>query len=125
MTSRDSEASTAGRVGTETSQKPKRARSIQVNIRGQKLSVRSDREPEFVQKLADHIDEKVAALQQAAPAAPLSKLLMLASMTVAEDLFEARARIEHLETEIGARSRTLLDLLDQVDDDSQSFDPDA
>lgn len=120
MTSRDSEASTARRVETETSSQTPEARKIDVHIRGQKLTVRSDRDPEFVEALADHVDQKVASLQKAAPAAPLSKLLMLASMTVAEELFEARREIDRLKQEISDRSETMLALLEEADIDADT-----
>jgi hypothetical protein len=49
-----------------------------------------------------------------APLAPLPKLLMLASMTVAEELFEARQEIDRLRDEITERTDAILGLLDQV-----------
>lgn len=64
--------------------------SVGIEIRGQKLSIRSDKDPNHVQELANFVDGKAAQLQAMAPGVPLEKILMLVSMTVAEELFDAR-----------------------------------
>ena len=119
MASRESNASQADGVTTSTSARSEGPKAVSVEIRGQQLSVRSNHNPEFVRKLAEHIDQKVEQLQQAAPAAPFSKLLMLASMTVAEELFEAREEIGRLRDEISQRTDAMLALLDEVEDQRQ------
>jgi cell division protein ZapA len=107
-------------VGTQTSPNARESKPdaeskrVGVEIRGQRLTIRSNHDPEFVQRLASHIDGKVAELQKAAPAVSLSKLLMLASMTVAEELFEARQEIDSLRDEISERTDAMLDLLEEV-----------
>ncbi len=114
MASRESKTSTMNRVGTQTSSGAAESKPVSVEIRGQRLSIRSNHDPAFVQSLADHIDEKVAELQRAAPTVSLSKLLMLASMTVAEELFEARQEIDRLRDEITERTNAMLALLEEV-----------
>ncbi|MGM0558444.1 MAG: cell division protein ZapA [Myxococcota bacterium] len=98
-----------------SSPKKKSPEAVNVEIRGQKLSVKSDHDPEFVRRLASHIDEKVAAIQQNAPTVPLSKLLMLASMTVAEELFEARNELDQLRGSVEERADAMMSLLDQIE----------
>lgn len=120
MGSRESKTSTVERVGTQTSPASSDSKPVSVEIRGQRLSVRSNHDPEFVQRLADHIDQKVGELQQMAPAVSLSKLLMLASMTVAEELFEAREEIDRLREEITERTDAMLSLLEEVGADNPS-----
>ena len=114
MASRESKTSTISQVGTQTSSEASESKPVSVEIRGQRLSIRSNHDPEFVHSLATHIDQKVAELQQAAPAVSLSKLLMLASMTVAEELFEARQEIDRLRDEITDRTDAMLDLLEEA-----------
>ena len=124
VTSHGSRSSNVDNVDTATSSK-ETPQKVDVKIRGQKLSVRSDRDPEFVQKLADHIDEKVSELQKGAPTVPLSKLLMLASMTVAEELFEARDQIDHLREAVRDRTDAVLELLDELENPDVQFDPNS
>ena len=116
MTSHGSRGSNLDKVTTATSSRTTTSsETVSVEIRGQKLNVRSDHDPDFVRQLASHIDQKVAEIQENAPTVPLSKLLMLASMTVAEELFEARAELEDLRGTIEERTDAMMSLLEQVE----------
>lgn len=92
------------------------ARSVTIEIRGQSLQIRSDRDPAFVQRLARHIDETVEELCHAAPSAPYDKILMLASMTVAEELFETRRELRTMERKLQEHTETMCELIDQVEE---------
>lgn len=100
-----------------TSTSPRKKEPVNVEIRGQKLAIRSNHDPEFVRRLATYIDDKVGALQQAAPAVPLEKLLMLASMTVAEELFEARETLETAQRDLQKRVDACLEALAEAEAD--------
>ena len=89
--------------------------SVNVEIRGQRLAIKSDRDPAFVEQLADYIDEKVQTLQASAPGAPFDKLMMLASLNVAAELFESREEVAELRRHLKERTQSMLRLLDQVD----------
>lgn len=116
MTSHGSRGSNLDKVTTATSSRTTTSsETVSVEIRGQKLNVRSNHDPDFVRQLASHIDHKVADIQENAPTVPLSKLLILASMTVAEELFEARAELEQLRGTIEERTDAMMSLLEQVE----------
>lgn len=100
------------RAGTEASDAQGGGGSVSISIRGKALSLRTDHDPAFVQSLAHYLDRKVSALAQQAPHAPFDKLLMLASLTVAEELFQARQELDVLREEVRRSSATILDLLD-------------
>lgn len=117
QTAADVTGTTPAARATVGGQKPRASRPVSVQIGGQTLSIRTTHDAEFVERLAAHIDGKVAELQQAAPTASLSKLLMLASMTVAEELFQARQEIDNLRGEITERADAMLGLLEQVGGD--------
>lgn len=130
VVSKGSKFSNTGRMGTQTStgdsadargaratrsaDNTRTPRPLSVRIGGQNLSIRTTHDAHFVESLAGHIDQKVADLQKMAPSASLSKLLMLASMTVAEELFEARQEIDRLRHEITECTGTMFSLLDQA-----------
>lgn len=99
------------------------SRSVEVQIGGHRLSVRSNHAPDFVRQLAAHIDGKVTDLQERAPHVPLPKLLMLASMTVAEELFETRLELDALRSSVGESTDEMLDLLDAIELDAQANAP--
>lgn len=90
--------------------------SIDVEIRGQRLSVRSDHDPAFVRRLASYLDSTLEELHEAAPAASMNKLLMLAGMTVAEELFETREQLDEMREQLDETSETMFELIDEVED---------
>lgn len=118
MSSQDSSSTvTRGNTSTSSSTEEKSAPGpINVEIQGQRLSIRSDRDPAFVQRLARYIDHIIEDLQNSAPTVPLEKLLMLASMTVAEELFETREELEELRSDLDETTDTMFELLDQVEE---------
>ena len=87
-----------------------------IEIRGQSMQVKSDRDPAHVQSLARHIDETVEELRRAAPAAPHDKLLMMASMTVAEELFETRRELRQVRHKLREKTESIFDLIDQIEE---------
>ena len=110
-----SKTNTAQTSQTTTTEPP--SGSVSVQIGGQKLTVKSDKDPQLVADIAAYVDEKVGTLRELAPSVALDKLLILASMTVAEELFDTRARLNFLETSLRDRVNNCLAVMDDVDAD--------
>ncbi len=87
---------------------------ISINVGGQSLTIRSDQDPSFVQGLARYINHTLEDLQAAAPTAPMNKLLILASMTVAEELFETREELRNTRTRLKETTESMYELIDQA-----------
>jgi len=103
-------------VQTSTTAEKRELGPVDVEIQGKSLSIRSDRDPEVVEHLADYIDETLGELREAAPGAPTDKLLMMASLKVAEELFEARSEIENLRGQIQERAAEMRNLIEKFDE---------
>ncbi|MEM1349844.1 MAG: cell division protein ZapA, partial [Myxococcota bacterium] len=84
--------------------------SVVVDIRGKRLAIRTDHDPEFVQQLARYLDNKMRALQTQAPTAPFEKLLMLTSLNIAEELFEAQRELADVRAGLDARLSALQEI---------------
>ncbi|GEM_PF-4164239 len=95
---------------------PKKA-TVNVKIGGTKLSIKSDRDPRYVTELADYIDEKLDTLQKAAPSVSREKLMMLISLNVAEELFDAQGELRSLKESIQVAVGNCLNILDTAEDD--------
>jgi len=67
-------------------------RSVHVEIAGQRLSIKSDEGPEYVQELADYIDAWLERLTQGKrPSAPnLQRIALLVAIQLADELFRER-----------------------------------
>ena len=94
----------------------RQSESVCVEIQGRRLSIRTNHDPSFVHELATYVDAKLDALQRAAPSAPLEKLLMLVSMTVAEELFSTREELHVMQRHVQDRVQALHDILDAHQD---------
>lgn len=109
------------RAGTETALKKgegsqprmSRADTVNVEIRGKRLAIRTDHDPVYVHQIANYLDTKLRDLQAQAPSAAFEKMLMLASMTIIEELFDVRADMAHLRHDFAAKTEALINLLDQ------------
>lgn len=115
VTSQRSKKSFGDDMRTSTAAQPRQSGPISVEIRGQRLTIRSDKESAFVEGLATYIDTKVAELQSAAPSASFDKLLMLASLTVAEELFEARGQLDDMRHQLKERTASMVSLLEECE----------
>lgn len=66
-------------------------RSVQVEIAGQQLSIRSDEGPEYVQELADYVDAHVRALAgDKRSSFSLQRVALLVAMEIADELFREK-----------------------------------
>jgi cell division protein ZapA len=67
-------------------------RSVQVEIAGQRLSIKSDEGPQYVQALADYVDAQLRALTQGrrANAPNVQRVALLVAIQLADELFRER-----------------------------------
>lgn len=80
------------------------------------MSIRSDRGAAFVHQLAHYIEDKLDELQKAAPMAPMNKLVILASMTVAGELFETREELQTIRHQLKETTQSMFELIDQAEE---------
>ncbi len=117
MSSQSSKSGERRRASTSTSSKKVSGSGpINIEIGGQRLSIRSDQDSAFVQNLARYIDHKFEELQSTAPTMPMNKLLILASMTVAEELFETREELRQMRRQLKDTTQSMFDLIDQAEE---------
>ena len=91
----------------------KKMDTVSIEIRGKRLSIRTDHDPEYVRELSRYVDDKIKELQMMAPSAPFEKLLMLASLTLAEELFEAQSDLVDIKDNLNERTEAMLALIEE------------
>ena len=95
--------------------------SVNVEIAGQTLSIRSDEGPDYVQELANYVDAHLRELSGSRRTFSLQRTALLVAMQIADELFREkdlrqreRARIEarlaSLDAAIGAHEAELAEL---------------
>ena len=89
----------------------KNLRRISVSIAGRRYILTTDQPEDRVQELASLVDEKVHEVTQNATVAGINEL-MLAALSLAEDLKREKERYQGLKSKIRRQSEHLLSRLD-------------
>jgi len=84
------------------------ATAHEITLMGRELRVRSDEDPAHVQAVAEYINSTIDKLSKGRSNVAPQHLLMMASMTIADELFKLRAEHERLTERIRSSSRSLL-----------------
>jgi cell division protein ZapA len=87
---------------------------IPITIQGQQYPIRSSLEPEYVQRLAAFVDEKMQAAAEATPSSDSQRLAVLAALNIADELFRCREATEQRNGQLAERTEELERLLDRV-----------
>jgi cell division protein ZapA len=87
--------------------------SVQVQIAGQTLAIRSDEGPEYVQALADFVDAQVRELTTGRKTTSPQRVALLAAMQIADELFREKDLHARFRAKVEARLRALEQSLDQ------------
>ena len=115
MTWQGSKSAPGAQSAQTATTEPAGGGAVSVQVGGVKLSLKSDKDPNLVADIAAYVNDKVDAVRELAPKAPMDKQLMLASLTVAEELFDAQRRVRELEGTLRERVDMCLAVLDDLD----------
>jgi cell division protein ZapA len=86
--------------------------SIEINILGQKYTVKGDADEEYIKKLALYVDEKLKEIHAANPNLTPMKAAILAALTIADELHKIRDEHEAAARNIEEKTNTLTGLFD-------------
>ena len=95
--------------------------SVQVDIAGQTLSIRSDEGPQYVRELAEYVDAQLREMTLGKRPASPHRVALLLAMQIADELFREKdlharfkarieARLQALEQSLDAHERVLNDI---------------
>jgi len=93
---------------------------VQVQIFGHSYTIRGEAEQEYIRRVAGYVDLKMREVTEKLPVASLSKVAILASLNIADELFKERAREQNQLEELDHRAARLNAVLDGLLDDSAS-----
>lgn len=94
--------------------------TVEVEIAGQKLSIRSDEGPQYVQELADYVDSQMRQLVDRRSTFNLQRVALLVAIQLADELFREKdlhrkfrqrvaAKLEALDVALSEHERRLDD----------------
>ncbi len=89
-----------------------KARSVVLNIAGERLSLKTDRDQAFLDELADFLNGQISGLKSAARNVPIQQIYLLVALKLADELCTERAAAGETRQEVLRRSNRLLRLID-------------
>ena len=89
-------------------------RVVSVQIHGQRYPIRSTLDQEYVTRLAAYVDERIGAAADATPTGDSLRLVVLAALNIADELFRARDANRASAGQIAERAEELERLVDRV-----------
>lgn len=91
--------------------------TVTVDIYGEQYPVKTDDEPEYVQKVAQYVDKKMKEIADTGKVVTTSKIAILAALNIADELLKADLARQERDSETGRRiERLLLQLQGAVGD---------
>ena len=93
---------------------------VQVQIFGHTYTIRSEAEQTYILDVASYVDRKMREITEKLPVASLSKVAILASLNIADELFKERARQQAQSKQLNQNAARLNAVLDELLQDSPS-----
>jgi len=90
---------------------------VQVQILGQQLPLRTEADPKYAIELAEYVDGKMREVTKMLPVASVSKVAILASLNIADELFKERANKQRTGSDNQDKAALLMRRLDEILDE--------
>jgi cell division protein ZapA (FtsZ GTPase activity inhibitor) len=87
---------------------------VEVEILGQKYTIRTEAAPEYVRDLAGYVEQRVKDIRGDGPPQDPVKLLALAALYITDELYRLRDERTVVDKDTSARLGALSELLDSV-----------
>jgi cell division protein ZapA len=87
-------------------------RKTEVEIFGERYTLRAGEDPDYLRRVSEYVDEKFRDAARENPALAPSKIAVLASLNIADELFKQREAVRGLEQTVLGRLDGLVTLLD-------------
>jgi cell division protein ZapA len=88
------------------------AQVVSVEIRGQRYPIRSTLDPQYVNRLAAYVDEKMRAAAESTPSGDSMRLAVVAALNIADELFRCHEAEKGGRAALAERTEALERLVD-------------
>lgn len=92
---------------------------VQVQIFGHSYTIRGEANEEYILRVAAYVDRKMREVTEKLPVEALSKVAILASLNIADELFKERAQRQKRDDQLQDRAARLNAVLDAVLEDGR------
>jgi cell division protein ZapA len=91
---------------------PDQAQLVPVEIDGQRYPIRTALDPLYVTRLAAYVEQKMRAAADSTPTSDSVRLVVLAALNIADELFRCRETSDARDGELAERAEEIERLLD-------------
>ena len=88
-------------------------KTIDVEIYGQRYSIRGEADDVYIRRLASYVDEHMRTLAEGMKTATPSKLAVLTAINLAHQLFESEKKRTQGEADVDRRMETLMESIEE------------
>lgn len=99
-----------------------RKSSVIVRIAGEEHAIRASAEPDYTRSCARFVDERIAEIRSRSGLIEGYKAAILAALSITDEYFQARERLERVQSETSSRARELVRQIDDALDDTDGGD---
>jgi cell division protein ZapA len=86
----------------------------QVQILGHQLTIRGEGSQDYILGVAQYVDQRMREVTDKMPVASVSKVAIIASLDIADELFKERAKNDRVGTDLTERAASLSRRLGEV-----------
>ena len=90
-----------------------RRKGVSVRIAGEEHTIRANAEPEYMRVCARFVDERVSDIRSKGGLMETHKATILAALSIADELFQAREELERVRRDVTARAAALAQRLEE------------
>jgi cell division protein ZapA len=87
-------------------------KATRVSIFGGEYSIRGEADPDYIRTVANYVDGKMREIDGELKVPSVSKVAILASLNIADELFKEKLEKEKVVSEIGQRAARMMALLE-------------
>ena len=87
---------------------------VEVEILGQKYTIKSEADPTYVRDLAAYVEKRIKGVEGHVRGQDPVKALALAALYISDELFRAREELSRYEGDLPKRIGAMVDLLDAI-----------
>ena len=87
-------------------------KTTEISIMGQKFSIRSESNDDYVQEVAGFVDEKIVEVMTSTKSVASLNVAILAAMNIADEYFKFRRERESKTTQAEKKIQDLIELVD-------------
>jgi len=96
---------------------------VTVRIGGEDHTIRANVEPEYTQKCAQWVDDRISEIRKQLGLIESHKAAILAALSITDEMFQARAQVEEIQGSSSRKAKSLIIRLEEALSETSSETP--